>query len=58
MNETYRGYKGGEYYIDQDSPCWVDNRGDCTCVGVYNVIMDEDAKMVILQTKEYTEELY
>ena len=28
IGETYRGYKGGDFYMDENTPIWIANWGD------------------------------
>lgn len=50
LNETFNGYKGGDFIMDKDTPLWMANWGECgrAIMGHYQ----EDSGRVILITKD------
>lgn len=48
LNETFEGYKGGDFEMDEDTPLWVADYG-CTGRAVVDVLVGKD--VVTLVTK-------
>lgn len=38
----FSGYKGGTFFMDESTPVWVDNYGDCTSCGVVGLDVEID----------------
>ena len=49
---SFGGWKGGTYYYDLASPLHVDNRGDCTCTNIVDVVVDELQVTIVTERKE------
>lgn len=49
-SDVFGGWKGGEYYYDDDSPLHIDNPGDCTHTVIASV--EEKQSSVIIHTKK------
>lgn len=54
VGQTFYGYKGGEFVMDEETPVWVDNYGECSNCGVVGVTpiygADDTAYRVIINT--------
>lgn len=48
VGETFTGYKGGEYRMDEDTPVWVANNGEAPGSGIVDV--HSDGWQVVLLT--------
>jgi len=48
LGETFTGYKGGEFYMDEHTPLWIAEYGNCGDK-IMNII---DGTILIIETKE------
>lgn len=37
VGKKFTGYKGGDFFMDNDTPLWVDNYSECTSTAVVGV---------------------
>ena len=44
---TFEGYKGGDYQMDESTPVWADDYGDCAYNGIVGV-RQEPTRVVIV----------
>ena len=43
VGETFVGYKGGDFLMDENTPVWMANYGSCPGLAVMSVTVDEEA---------------
>ena len=54
IGSTFRGYKGGEYTMHEDTPIWVDNYGEYTEQAIHDVLVEEFRVVLVRGYKSYT----
>ena len=53
LNNSFYGYKGGEYIMFSDTPIWADNWGESSCCAVVDVCKGEFDVKIITKYFEY-----
>lgn len=54
LGKSFIGYKGGDFVMNEETPLWVSEYGECSDVAVMQVISTEDS--VVLATKRLRDE--
>lgn len=47
LEDTFEGYKGGEYTYDENTPVWADDVGDYSSVGIFDIRESAQGEVVI-----------
>ena|ERR1700761_3291315 len=52
LQNSYEGYKGGTYFMDEESKVWVDNWGQCTHTEIVDVVSNNWKTMLITRSSD------
>jgi hypothetical protein len=51
INKSYHGWKGGNYTMNEDTPVWVSNPGNCGNTGIIDIV--DDGYRIVIMTQYY-----